>query len=84
MRLRQICLGLLAISVIGGCTRLPDLDNTVTPAAKLAPYPALIPLEPMLAEFSDSQTTPAPNAQQNLRAAALRDRAARMRAAAGQ
>lgn len=84
MRLQQICLGLLAVSLIGGCTRLPDLDETVTPAAKAAPYPALVPLDPLLVDHGDSQTTLLAGSTQAQRAAALRDRAARMRAASGQ
>jgi hypothetical protein len=84
MRIGPFCLGLLASAVMGGCTQLPDLDSQITPAAKAAPYPALVPLDPLLDQAAASQTTQTTTGAQNARAAALRARAAQMRAQAGQ
>ncbi|MGH1355588.1 MAG: hypothetical protein ACRBBS_10980 [Thalassovita sp.] len=75
---------LMVLALAAGCAPLPDLDSQVTPAAKAAPYPALVPLEPLLEGAADSQTTATTAASQNARAAALRARAAQMRAAARQ
>jgi hypothetical protein len=67
-----------------GCAQLPDLDDQITLAAKAAPYPALVPLDPLLEQAAASQTTQTTTGAQNARAAALRARAAQMRAQAGQ
>jgi hypothetical protein len=76
--------GPLALALIAGCAPLPDLDSQVTPEAKAAPYPALIPLDAALEDASAVYSAPAAQSAQSARAAALRARAAQMRAAAGQ
>ncbi|MFD2738460.1 hypothetical protein ACFSUD_02660 [Sulfitobacter aestuarii] len=40
----------LALLPLFGCTQFPALDATITPALEQADYPALVPLEPLLAE----------------------------------
>ncbi|MBA85399.1 hypothetical protein ACSSNL_02615 [Thalassobius sp. S69A] len=67
-----------------GCAQLPDLDDHVTPAARQAPYPALVPLEPLLAGATETAISENTDPQLRARAAALRARAQRMRQAAGQ
>lgn len=57
------------------CAELPALDGSVSPEALNAPYPALIPLDGLLADVSTS--SPAQAAQ-----AELEGRAARLRGAA--
>ncbi|KIN64501.1 hypothetical protein Z946_3393 [Sulfitobacter noctilucicola] len=39
---------------MGACTQFPDLDSTQTAEIDAAAYPALVPLEPLLAQ---AQTT---------------------------
>ena len=75
---------LTGVLLIAACTRMPDLDDNVTPAAKAAPYPKLVPLEPLLAEALDTNTAPTTQAALDARGAALRARAARIQAAAVQ
>ncbi len=84
MRFGSLLTVLLALAAISGCTQLPDLDSQITPEAKAAPYPALIPLDTVLDETADTQSFSHAGLSQELRVAALRARAAQMRATAGQ
>ncbi len=72
-----LCAGPL---LLAGCADIPDLDDNLTPAARSAPYPALVPIAPLLAGTEQAQqikegTAPALQG----RVAALRARAARLR-----
>ena len=67
---------------LAGCTELPDLNDRLQPGAARADYPALVPVEPLLARAEASQqidesTGPALEA----RVARLRARAAGLRGA---
>ena len=72
--------GLIFFLALGACTQFPELDETVGPEAEAADYPALVPLEPILAEAA---AAPERNAQTEdaleARTAALRARAAGLR-----
>ncbi|ASM72827.1 MULTISPECIES: hypothetical protein [Roseobacteraceae] len=63
------------------CTQFPELDAAVSKRAKAADYPALINVEPILARTENNGSAPEV-IQSNLesRAAALRNRAARLKA----
>lgn len=75
---------LLILSVLAlltaGCAPLPDLDRTITPAMEAAPYPALVPLAPVLARANAPGVDPERgNGVLDARVAALKARAARLR-----
>lgn len=78
----------LLLSALGcaACGEVPKLDDHVTPAARQAPYPALLPLGPLLedSDTSQAQTSTDTDAALQARAAALRARARRMQQASGQ
>jgi hypothetical protein len=71
------CFFLLA--VMAACTRFPDLESVVAPEVRAAPYPALVPIEPLLAGLTAEQITPEVEAGLAGRMAALQARAARLR-----
>jgi len=66
------------------CGEVPKLDDHVTPAARQAPYPALVPLGPLLEDSDTTQASTDTDAALQARAAALRARARRMQQASGQ
>ena len=72
---------LCAPLVLANCAQVPELDDHVTPAAKAAPYPALVPLDPLLNSTAETRITDQTDPQLQARAAALRARAQRMRQA---
>ncbi|WP_323784970.1 hypothetical protein [Thalassovita sp.] len=71
----------IALSLTGltGCADFPDLDDRIEPAARQADFPALLPLEPILAANAQSAITEDTDAALQARAGALRARAARLR-----
>ena len=81
MRLKSsLCvLSVLAFGVTA-CTQFPQLDRTITPALEDADFPALVPVDPLLATASAGRVDPL-QTQANLqgRVSRLRARAARRR-----
>ncbi|WP_296761739.1 hypothetical protein [Sediminimonas sp.] len=77
------CLATLTLlaAAPAGCARFPALDDTITPEAEAAAYPALVPIEPLLADGPAGADTDARQDEAALmaRAAALRARAAELR-----
>jgi hypothetical protein len=74
---------LVALLVLtGACTQFPALDSTITPALDAAPFPALVPLAPVLASAQPAGLAPEMTATVlDARIAALQTRAARLRGA---
>ena len=71
----RIALSLCAL-VLGACTQFPELDETIPPAAEAAPFPTLVPLEPLLADNAAIVTAPeATTRALEIRVDALRARA---------
>jgi hypothetical protein len=70
------CAGLL----LAACSQFPELDETISPETKAAPYPALLPWDSLPAAPSDAEA-PAPDAMLAARSAALRSRADTLRGA---
>lgn len=72
------------LSAAAGCTQFPALDDTVTAQAAEAPYPALVPLDPLLIETRENTGSESVSQEQTLkaRADALRARAAALQAEA--
>ena len=72
-----LCFLLIALSA---CGRFPDLEGSISERARLADYPRLVPLEPLLATaFTGAQDARNESAGLVARAARLRIRAAAMR-----
>ncbi|NOR30648.1 hypothetical protein [Sulfitobacter sp.] len=70
----------LALLLPAACTQFPALDSRTTPEMLAAEYPALVPVDPLLAQAAAGQI----NADQtensmNARVAGLQARAARLR-----
>ncbi|MEO0391219.1 MAG: hypothetical protein AAF218_09810 [Pseudomonadota bacterium] len=73
------CAFLLPMALMA-CTQFPDLDAAVTDASRNADYPALIPIEPVLAQVPTQRVEPSVLQQtQDSRVAALKARADRLR-----
>lgn len=53
---RLLCIAMIALSA---CTQFPELDATIPPQAQAADFPALVPLEPLLASRSAIVGNPA-------------------------
>lgn len=70
----------LALGLAAGCTQFPELDHTQTDDLYNADYPALVPIEPILARIEPVGDT-AQQTQQGIdsRLSALRNRADQMR-----
>ncbi len=76
----RLALSALALCALTACTQFPELDQTVSPDLENADFPALIPLDPILA---GTRTATRDNTQTQAaleaRVANLRARAARIR-----
>ncbi|WP_299654444.1 hypothetical protein [uncultured Tateyamaria sp.] len=65
-----LCLTLTA------CTQFPELDDTVSPSVQAADFPALLPLEPLMARAAPVVSDPVETTQTlEARVSALRARA---------
>ncbi|MDU8912822.1 hypothetical protein [Aestuariicoccus sp. MJ-SS9] len=62
---------------LSACTQFPALDRAATPGIETAPFPALLPLDALLAG-TEPVTSPEMVAGIGARAAALRGRAVRL------
>lgn len=71
----------LLLVLLTGCKQFPQLDAVRSDAAMRAPYPALQPLPPIIEASESGILTEATTAEINARGAALRQRAAALRAA---
>ena len=69
----------LLIPLVSACATFPALDSVPEPQATQATYPALMPIDELLAQIPPPPTTD-PAAEVEARAAALRDRAAALQA----
>ncbi|SLN27939.1 hypothetical protein [Roseisalinus antarcticus] len=79
MRRALPCLILLCCALQAGCARFPALDSRLTEADRNAPYPALVPIGPILEQAAEASGEADPAAGLDARAAALRNRAAGLR-----
>lgn len=72
----------VALTLLGACTQFPALDRTITPELERADYPALVPLDPVLATAKAGRMD-AVQTEATLiaRVARLRVRAARLQGA---
>lgn len=73
-------LSVLTLCLISACTQFPELDETVTPELEAADFPALVPLDPILANARSARgQTLRTEAALEARVVNLRARAARLR-----
>ncbi len=77
MRFLIVTLGLAA--VLSGCTRFPELDAAITPEARRADYPVLVPIGEVLERRELARSTGREGENVAARAAALRARARLLR-----
>lgn len=71
---------LLALALLATCARFPDLEGAAMRDTSDAPYPALVPLDALLAEAAGPAFGERARRGLEARAAALRSRAAALRA----
>lgn len=76
---RALPLAVLATLGLAACTQFPELDARTADIDPRTPYPALVPLDPLLARAKDDQITGDTESRLDARAAGLRARAAAMR-----
>lgn len=74
---------ILAVA-LAGCTRFPELDRAPARVPANAPYPALVPLDPLLAEAEEPGRAETAGPALAARAARLRARASALSAASAQ
>lgn len=68
-----------SLALTGACTQFPALDHTLTPELVSSQYPALVPIDPILAAARTRTTNPnQATAAIDARVSALRARAARL------
>ena len=70
---------LIATAVLAGCAEFPDLESRITPGARNAPFPSLVPAGQITGRRSLARTTAADGERLAARAAALRARARLLR-----
>ena len=79
-RLHAFCTPLLLALGVSACTQFPQLDRTITPELENSEFPALVPIEPLLATASTGRVDPvATQAELQGRLSRLRARAAGLR-----
>lgn len=78
----RACLILSLLWVLPACTEFPELDAKVEEAARVAPYPGLIPVEEIKARVAAPLIEDPSGSDVNARATRLKARAARLRATA--
>lgn len=82
IRYVALCTLSLPALALTACTQFPELEYTQTRALETAQYPALVPIEPILANAPGPAPDPTEDmAALNIRLTALRARAAQMRGA---
>jgi len=67
-----------ALSMIAGCTDIPQLEQSVSARAQAAPYPALISLESIIASATNDEAGKAAADYLATRSSSLRAKAARL------
>ena len=76
----HLCILPLLLLSVSACTEFPQLDRTITPALENADFPALVPVEPLLANATQNRVDPVrTQAELQGRLSRLRARAAGLR-----
>ncbi len=69
----------ITATMLAGCSNFPELDAAITPAARQAGYPSLMPLDQLVAGAEEVQITEETIATLQGRVSGLKGRAARLR-----
>ena len=69
----------ITATVLAGCSDFPELDAAITPAARQAGYPSLMPIDQLIAGAQDVQITEETTTTLQGRVSRLKGRAARLR-----
>jgi outer membrane murein-binding lipoprotein Lpp len=69
----------LSAALLAGCSDFPELDNAVSPTARKAGYPSLLPIDQLIAGAKEVQITEETISTLQSRIARLNARAARLR-----
>lgn len=69
----------ITATALAGCSNFPELDAAVTPAARTADFPSLVPISPLIAGAQQVQITEETVATLQGRVSGLKARAARLR-----
>ncbi|WP_137703084.1 hypothetical protein [Marimonas lutisalis] len=67
---------IIVLATLAGCSEFPELDDAVSPEMDQADYPALVPVEPLIAAAQGAQITEETGASVLGRVAALKAKAA--------
>ncbi|MFD1508930.1 hypothetical protein [Lacimonas salitolerans] len=78
-RLPHPLLPLALVVALAACAQFPELDTQTNDIDPNAPYPALVPLEPLVAQADAPRITDADTSATEARVAGLRGRADRLR-----
>ena len=70
---------LFCVALLAACTQFPELDENLSPQARAAPFPELVPVEDLRAELTEARITNETTTSLEARVASLRARAARLR-----
>jgi len=76
---RTIASFAIAAILLAGCSDFPELDAAITPAARKADYPTLVPIDQLLASAQVVQITDETATNLQGRISRLKSRAARLR-----
>lgn len=69
----------ITATLLAGCSDFPELDAAITPAARQAGYPSLLPMGQLLTDAAEVQITEETSATLQGRVSTLNARAARLR-----
>ncbi|MCF6317228.1 MAG: hypothetical protein L3J30_13320 [Marinosulfonomonas sp.] len=69
----------LSAALLAGCSNFPELDDAVSPTARKAGYPALLPIDQLIAGAQEVQITEETVLTLQSRIARLKAHAARLR-----
>jgi len=69
----------ITAAVLSGCSEFPELDAAITPTARQAGYPSLVPIAQLVAGAEQVQITEESTTALHGRVSGLKGRAARLR-----
>ncbi|MEL6523134.1 MAG: hypothetical protein AAFQ66_19335 [Pseudomonadota bacterium] len=76
---RRALAALALVAPVAACGSFPTVEDSITPAGQAAPFPMIVDLDPLLAEVSETSTTPETAATVESRARRAQSRAAGLR-----
>lgn len=74
--MRRLRTSLIALACLSGCAEFPQVDARITPEARVAPYPSLVPIGTVLRRRNETRITGFEEPELKARGAVLNARAA--------